>query len=119
IDNARVRDEQVARLAEMRLQRDPQQVEATLAALRSAAGADGNLLAASIDAARARASLGEISAALEDVFGRYHATTRVISGVYGSEYADDPQYTALLARIESFRVGQSRPPSIFIAKMGQ
>ena len=119
IDNAKVRDGQVARLAELRRTRDAAAVEKSLESLRSAARSDGNLLAASIEAARVRATLGEISAALEDVFGRYHATTRIISGVYGGEYEGDPQYAALVDRVASFAKDQSRAPSIFIAKMGQ
>ncbi len=80
VDNAKVREEQIARLADIRRTRDAHRVARTLDALRDAARSDANLLALSIEAARARATLGEISQALEDVFGRYHATTRVISG---------------------------------------
>ncbi len=119
IDNRKVRDEQAAKLVDIRRQRDPEAVTAALAALQSAARTDGNLLAASIVAARARATLGEISAALEDVFGRHHATTRVISGVYAESYADDPQFAQFTGRIAAFRDKEGRPPAIFIAKMGQ
>jgi len=119
VDNARVRDEQVARLARLRASRDPARCAAALAALTTAARADGNLLAAAIDAARARASLGEISAALEAVFGRHAAITRVISGVYAGSYAGDPQYAAIEQRLAAFAGRHGRPPSLFIAKMGQ
>ena len=119
IDNHKVRDEQVARLAEIRRGRDPDRLAAALDELRAAARSSANLLAASIEAARARATLGEISAALEDVFGRHHATTRVISGVYAESYADDPQFGELTRRIAAFQQAERRPPSIFIAKMGQ
>jgi methylmalonyl-CoA mutase len=119
IDNRKVRDEQAAKLVDIRRQRDPDAVTAALAALQSAARTDGNLLAASIVAARARATLGEISAALEDVFGRHHATTRVISGVYAESYAGDPQFAQFTGRIAAFKAKESRPPAIFIAKMGQ
>ncbi|MDC9823932.1 methylmalonyl-CoA mutase [Devosia sp. ZB163] len=119
IDNNKVRDEQVARLAEIRRARDADQVTAVLESLRSAARGGGNLLAASIEAARASATLGEISAALEDVFGRHAATTRVISGVYADSYTDDPQYAELQRRIADFATAERRPPAIFIAKMGQ
>ncbi|MEO6395630.1 MAG: methylmalonyl-CoA mutase [Devosia sp.] len=119
VDNARVRDEQIARLIELRRTRDAGRVEAALRQLRSAAGGTGNLLAFSVDAARARATLGEVSAALEDVFGRYHAVTRIISGVYGEAYRDDPQYAAMRERLAAFRRSVNRAPSIFIAKMGQ
>jgi methylmalonyl-CoA mutase len=119
IDNNKVRDEQVARLAELRRSRDTASVEAALQQLRSAARSGGNLLAFSIDAARARATLGEISAALEDVFGRHSAVTRVISGVYAETYADDPQFAQVTDRIAAFREKEKRPPALFIAKMGQ
>ncbi len=119
VDNARVRDEQVARLAELKLRRDGAAVEHTLDALRTAARSKGNLLAAAIAAARTRATLGEISSALEDVFGRHHAVTRVISGVYAESYAGDPQYAQMQARLAAFTARAGRPPSIFIAKMGQ
>ncbi|HVX71386.1 MAG TPA: methylmalonyl-CoA mutase [Devosia sp.] len=119
VDNARVRDEQVARLAELRRTRDGSRVEATLAALTSAARGGGNLLLASIAAARARATLGEISAALEAAFGRHAAITRVISGVYGESYKGDPQYDQMQRRLAAFAARQQRPPSLFIAKMGQ
>ena len=119
IDNAKVRDEQVARLAEIRRSRDSAAVDAALMALRAAARSAGNLLAVAIDAARARATLGEISAALEDVFGRHAAITRVISGVYAETYAGDPQYAEMQRRLGAFTTRESRPPAIFIAKMGQ
>ena len=84
-----------------------------------AAKDEGNLLAAAIEAARARATLGEISAALEDVFGRHSAVTRVISGVYADGYAGDPEYAPIAGHIASFKAARGRAPSIFIAKMGQ
>ena len=87
IDNARVREEQVARLARSSAARDPERSRRRLATCGLPRGATGNLLAAAIVAARARATLGEISAAMEDVFGRHAAMTRVISGVYGESYA--------------------------------
>ena len=119
IDNRRVREEQIARLTELKRRRDTGAAVRALEDLRKAARSDGNLLAASIEAARARASLGEISQALEDAFGRYHATTRVISGVYAESYDGDPQYVAVRERVATFEKTQSRKPSIFIAKMGQ
>ncbi|MDB5363573.1 MAG: Methylmalonyl-CoA mutase [Rhodospirillales bacterium] len=120
IDNAKVRDEQVARLAAVRRGRDERRAQAALNGLREYAAKDeGNLLAAAIEAARARATLGEISQALEDVFGRHAAITRVISGVYAEHYAGDPQYGAMRQRIERFATAEGRAPSIFIAKMGQ
>jgi methylmalonyl-CoA mutase len=119
VDNARVREEQIARLGAIRASREAARVASALSAVRDAARGDGNLLAASIVAARARATLGEISAALEDVFGRHAAVTRVISGVYSQSYADDPQYRAMQDRLAGFRKAQHRAPAIFIAKMGQ
>ncbi|OEO30516.1 methylmalonyl-CoA mutase [Devosia insulae DS-56] len=119
IDNNRVRDEQVARLAEIRRTRDPDAVAAALVSLQNHARSNGNLLAASIAAARARATLGEISAALEQVFNRHSAVTRVISGVYAESYAADPQYAQFTSRIAAFRDKEKRPPALFIAKMGQ
>jgi methylmalonyl-CoA mutase len=119
VDNAKVREEQVARLAEVRRARSAARVSEALEALRAAARDSGNLLAATIEAARARATLGEISDALGDVFGRHHATTRVISGVYANSYRDDPQYAQMQARLEAFAGRAGRPPAVFIAKMGQ
>jgi methylmalonyl-CoA mutase len=119
IDNNKVRDEQVARLAEIRRTRDPDRVAEALKSLQDNAKSGGNLLAASIAAARARATLGEISAALEQVFNRHSAVTRVISGVYAESYAADPQYAQVTDRIAAFRHKEKRPPALFIAKMGQ
>ncbi len=119
VDNAKVREEQIARLADIRRTRDAHRVARTLDALRDAARSDANLLALSIEAARARATLGEISQALEEVFGRYHATTRVISGIYGDSYTGDPQYAEMQRRLAAFTAKENRPPGIFIAKMGQ
>jgi len=119
IDNRKVREEQIARLNDMRRTRDEARTKASLDALRAAARSDGNLLAAAMDAARARASLGEISQALEDAFGRHQAITRVISGVYANGYDGDPEYAAMQSRIAAFKATNDRPPSIFIAKMGQ
>jgi len=120
IDNNKVRDEQLARLEQIKRQRDPEAWEDSLDALTYvAASGKGNLLEATIAAARARATLGEISATLEQVFSRHSATTRVISGVYAESYAADPQYAQLTGRIAAFREKEKRPPALFIAKMGQ
>jgi methylmalonyl-CoA mutase len=120
IDNAKVRAEQIALLQRVRASRDEAKCQSMLAALREYAAKDeGNLLEAAIEAARARATRGEISAAMEDVFGRHLAVTRVISGVYAGGYGDDPEFGAIAGRIESFKASRGRAPSIFIAKMGQ
>ena len=120
IDNAKVREEQIARLAEVRRLRDEAECQSMLSALREyAAKNEGNLLHAAIEAARARATLGEISLALEDVFGRYSAVTRVISGVYAQNYDGDAEFAKMRERLAGFKKTRGRAPSIFIAKMGQ
>jgi methylmalonyl-CoA mutase len=120
IDNAKVRLEQIAQLERIRRSRDEEKCQSLLAALREFAAKDeGNLLEAAIECARARATLGEISQAMEDVFGRHSAITRVISGVYAQNYAHDSEFQALSNHIEAFRLTRGRAPSIFIAKMGQ
>lgn len=120
IDNQKVRLEQIAQLEKIKTTRNQLRTDASLAALTKGASGEGeNLLALAVNAARARATLGEISNAMEDVFGRYNATTRVISGVYDKAYDADPEYRALRARIADFVVKHDRAPSVFIAKMGQ
>ncbi|MBW3097526.1 methylmalonyl-CoA mutase [Pseudohoeflea coraliihabitans] len=121
IDTDKVRQSQVARLQKMRDSRDPQICEKALAALEDVArSAKGNLLAAAVDAARARASLGEISDAMERGFGGRHvAVTRVISGVYDDAYGDDPQYGIIRERIAAYRAENGRQPHVLVAKMGQ
>jgi len=120
IDNRKVREEQVARLEEVRRNRDQAAVRSALATLTECAAMnEGNLLEAAVAAARARATLGEISDAMEGVFARYSGQTRVISGIYDKAYETDPEYRALRERIEAFATAHGRKPSIFIAKMGQ
>ncbi|MEO6015408.1 MAG: methylmalonyl-CoA mutase [Devosia sp.] len=119
VDNARVRDEQIGRLDEIRRTRNAARVAQSLDALREAARSGANLLEASIDAARARATLGEISTALEEIFARHSAITRVISGVYAESYAGDAQYAEMQSRLAAFKAKERRPPALFIAKMGQ
>jgi len=120
IDNGKVRLEQVAQLARVRASRDETRCQELLAGLREYAAKDeGNLLEAAIEAARARATLGEISQAMEDVFGRHSAVTRVISGVYAKSYEGDTEYASVVRHIEAFKASRGRAPSIFIAKMGQ
>ncbi|WEJ33025.1 methylmalonyl-CoA mutase [Devosia sp. SD17-2] len=120
IDNAKVRLEQIAQLEHIKATRDEDKCQSMLSALREYAAKDeGNLLTAAVEAARARATLGEISQALEDVFGRHRAVTRVISGVYAGGYGDDPQLKSVSDRVDAFKTSRGRAPSIFIAKMGQ
>ncbi len=117
---AAVRDEQVARINEIKASRDNAAVEKALAELTRAAEGDGNLLAAAIVAVRARATGGEISNAMEKVFGRFVATTQCISGAYASEYAGNQEVIdALRKRTDTFMEKQGRRPRILVTKMGQ
>ncbi len=120
VDNHAVREAQVRRLAAVRAARDADAVNRALDALTHAAGTrTGNLLALAIDAARARASLGEISGALERVFGRYQAVGRTISGVYSAESADDPEFQRARAMAADFERTEGRRPRLLVAKLGQ
>jgi len=120
IDNTAVREAQVRRLAEIRKTRDPVAVAAALAALTDAArSGKGNLLDLSIRAVRARATVGEISSALEAVWGRHHATTQSVSGVYGANFAEDATWKKLRADIEEFAAEEGRRPRLMVAKLGQ
>jgi methylmalonyl-CoA mutase len=115
-----VRDEQITRLQEIKATRDNAAVEAALAELTRAAAGDGNLLAAALPAVRARATIGEISDAMEKVFGRFVATTRCISGAYSSEFAQDSEVISVLrARTAKFLEAQGRRPRLLVTKMGQ
>ncbi|MBW2683609.1 MAG: methylmalonyl-CoA mutase [Deltaproteobacteria bacterium] len=115
-----VRDEQVARLKEIKATRDSGAVEKALADLTSAATNGGNLLEAALPAVRARATVGEISDAMESVFGRFVATTRCISGVYSSEFSgNDDIIQALKKRTATFLEKQGRRPRLLVSKMGQ
>lgn len=120
VDNEDVRRKQLARLAELRSTRDNVAVEEALNALRTAAREKtGNLLELSVDAARKRATLGEISSALEDIFGRYQAVTRTISGVYSAESQHDAEFMKARQMVEEFARLEGRRPRILVAKMGQ
>ncbi len=125
IDNNKVRDEQIAQLKKIKQTRDGVRVAQTLSALTECAKSEtgnetGNLLEFAIEAAKARATLGEISSAMEEVFGRHAATPKVISGIYNQAYEGDSEYIELQNRIGAFRATHGgRSPSIFIAKMGQ
>jgi methylmalonyl-CoA mutase len=120
IDNEKVRKAQVERLEHVRATRNPQAHMAAIAELeRVAETGKGNLLEAAVEAARARATLGEISDAMERAFGRHSATTRVISGVYGDAYKDDPEYQTIRQRIEEFVTERGKEPHLLVAKMGQ
>jgi methylmalonyl-CoA mutase len=117
--SAEVREEQVARLKEIREKRDNETVRQTLEAITRAAETGGNLLEACIPAVRARATVGEISDALEKVFGRYVATTQCISGVYAAEFGDSEVIQSIRKRTEQFMEREGRRPRILVTKMGQ
>ncbi len=114
-----VRDEQIQRLKELRASRDDAAVKEALAAVTRAAETGDNLLAASIVAVRARATVGEVSDAIEKVFGRYTATTQCISGVYAAEFVDKTIIEDIHKRVEAFRQKTGRRPRILVTKMGQ
>ena len=114
-----VRDEQISRLKQIKAGRDNKAVRNALEKITSVAKEGGNLLAASIDAVRLRATVGEVSDAVEKVFGRYVATTRVISGAYASEYGDSEILAALRKRVEIFFEKTGRRPRMLVTKMGQ
>jgi len=114
-----VRDEQIARLKETKSKRDSVTVQKALEAITNCAESGGNLLEVCIPAVRARATVGEISDAIEKVFGRYVATTQCISGVYASEFGDSEIIAALLKRTDAFMAREGRRPRVLLTKMGQ
>ena len=120
VDNVAVRESQIKRLTHIRATRDTKAVEAALKDITSAAKTgEGNLLDLSVKAARLRATVGEISDAMEEEFGRYKAQARTISGVYGASYEDDADWQAIKNDIEKFENTQGRRPRMLVCKMGQ
>jgi len=120
VDNQAVRENQLRRLAEVRATRDSTAVESALVALTAAANSgQGNLLELAVHAARVRATLGEISNALEAAFGRYHAVSRTISGVYSPVSQRDPEFLKAAAVADEFAKLEGRRPRILVAKIGQ
>ena len=130
IDNTRVRASQCAKLARLREERDPAAVRAVLAQLEAAARkgqqstgkrvGDDNLLTVAVKAAHLRATVGEISQAMENVFGRYQPSNRVVTGAYSSEYgAEHEAVRGVIARCEAFEREHGRRPRMLVAKMGQ
>ncbi len=114
-----VRDEQVARLKDTRAKRDEDEVQKALEAITDAAQTGGNLLAACIPAIRARATVGEVSDAMEKAFGRFVATTQCISGVFAAEYGSSEIFAAIKKRTDDFQEREGRRPRILLTKMGQ
>ncbi len=120
VDNAKVRKSQIERLNKMKAERNEEETQAALEAItKSADSGEGNLLALAVDAARKRASLGEISYAMEKVFGRYKATIKSISGVYSSESSNNQEFKAAQSLADEFSKLDGRRPRIMVAKMGQ
>ena len=119
IDNTAVRTSQIARLEHIKATRDGAAVAAALQALTDGATSGANLLDLAVKATRVRATVGEISDALEKVFGRHKAEIRSISGVYGAAYADDGDFQAIVADIAKFAIEEGRRPRMLVAKMGQ
>ncbi|WP_299743011.1 methylmalonyl-CoA mutase [uncultured Tateyamaria sp.] len=119
IDNAAVRDSQIARLTRIRAERDEESCQAALDALSAVAAADGNLLEAAVNAARARATVGEISMAMEKEFGRHRAEVKTLAGVYGAAYEGDEGFAAIQKSVEDFAEVEGRRPRMLVVKMGQ
>ncbi|MBI1621161.1 methylmalonyl-CoA mutase [Aquamicrobium zhengzhouense] len=120
IDNAAVRNAQIARIEKVRRQRDPKRWEETLNALREVArSGEGNILEAAVEAARARATLGEISDALREAFGDHAAVPKVVSKVYGAAYEGEPEYKTLVGRLDELATTMGERPKILVAKLGQ
>jgi methylmalonyl-CoA mutase len=119
VDNEKVRASQIARLEQVRAGRDEEACRAALAELTRRAAEGGNLLEAAVEAARARASVGEISDAMEAVFGRHRAEVRTLAGVYGAAYTGDDGFAAIQKSVEAFAEEEGRRPRMLVVKMGQ
>ena len=119
IDNVAVRDNQIARLHSVRGTRNTADCEAALAELSRRAAEGGNLLEAAVTAARARATVGEISMAMEKVFGRHRAEVKTLAGVYGAAYEGDADFAAIQTDVEDFAAAEGRRPRMLVVKMGQ
>lgn len=119
VDNAAVREAQIARIKQVKASRNEADCQATLAALTAGAGSQANLLELAVDAARARATLGEISAAIEAVFGRYGTTPTPVKGIYGSAYEFDKRWAQVVEGVAAVERRLGRKPKLLVAKMGQ
>ena len=119
IDNAAVRDAQIARITQTRADRDQTACDAALAEVTRRAHESGNLLEAAVEAARHRATVGEISMAMEDAFGRHRAEVKTLAGVYGAAYEDDEGFAAIQNAVNNFAEDEGRRPRMLVVKMGQ
>ena len=119
VDNAAVREAQIARIKQVKASRNEADCQAALAALTAGAGSQANLLELAVDAARARATLGEISAAMEAVFGRYGTTPTPVKGIYGSAYEFDKRWAQVVDGVAAVERRLGRKPKMLVAKMGQ
>ncbi len=119
IDNAKVRESQIRRLERVRGSRDQRACDAALAEIERRARDGGNLLEAAVEAARARATAGEISMAMEKVFGRHRAEVKTLAGVYGAAYEGDADFAAIQREVEDFAEAEGRRPRMLVVKMGQ
>ena len=119
VDNVAVRESQIARLNQIRDTRDEAACSAALEALTKGASEGGNLLALAVEAARARATVGEISMAMEKEFGRHRAEVKTLAGVYGAAYEGDEGFAAIQKSIEAFAEEEGRRPRLLVVKMGQ
>ncbi|MEO1536527.1 MAG: methylmalonyl-CoA mutase [Pseudomonadota bacterium] len=119
VDNEKVRESQIARLERIRSERDAAACAAALQAVEDAANGAGNLLAAAVEATRTRASVGEISMAMEKVFGRHRAEVKTLAGVYGAAYEGDEGFAQIQKDVEAFAEEEGRRPRMLVVKMGQ
>ena len=119
VDNVAVRESQITRIAKVKAGRDEASCQAALAALTEGAKGGENLLALAVDCARARATLGEISSAMEQVFGRYGTNPTPVKGIYGGAYGDDARWTGLIEGVSAIERRKGRKPRMLVAKMGQ
>jgi methylmalonyl-CoA mutase len=119
IDNAAVRDAQIARITQTRADRDQTACDAALAEVTRRAHEGGNLLEAAVEAARHRATVGEISMAMEDAFGRHRAEVKTLAGVYGAAYEGDEGFAAIQNAVNNFAEDEGRRPRMLVVKMGQ
>lgn len=120
IDNTVVREKQIARIKKTRENRDSKKAEESLSAITNCCeSGDGNLLALSIEAARHRCTVGEITEAMEKVFGRHVASDRMVSGAYKTEFGEEDEISKVIKRVERYQENEGRRPRILVAKVGQ